>query len=914
MTFIVPVGPQHPALHEPEHFRFEVEGEEIVDVDIRLGYAHRGIERALLDRSYLHNLYLTERICGICNVVHTTTYCQTVEQLAGIEVPDRARYVRTILLELERIHSHMLWAGVAAHEIGFLTLFMYCVPGDTKLILSNGEIMQMTELFNKISSSNFDPTVHTWDRHRLSQNSVLAVQRMRAPSKLIEIESQSGFSVKLTPNHKVLVDGPMGPEWIKAEDLKRGYFLFEPKKLQLELSESLFWVDLLPKETRVCDEGLKKDLATALQQKEGSLKQACDKYGLRIHAFSQKLRWPTIGELQRVCAALSLDWEGMKQQIKKIAAPQRGRPIELLNAKLDKDALYLLGLLASDGSFCLWHVKSGKKRYPVKVVQFFNHEKILLHRFAKIHKKTFKGRTIYQTSAARGARYLTYNFILWHAARSLDLIDAKGRKSHMSGLLKLPEPLLSSFLAGYFDGDGYVRKYHKRGVEISVPIKNNERGVNFAVLLKRLEISSTLRKDRSMKVYRVRVRDSENVKKFADTIDSLHPKKRRILRKIKQLLPSNARSNFNLVSNEAKFVIKDICNHYSIQPSRVDKNLPRALTRNHRMTRAYLQKIIKKLLPLLPQGNPLGLRKLLSILNTDFQLVRVKNLKTIPCRDDFVYDITVASTHNFIPNFAFAVSNCWRDRELVMDLRELISGNRVTSATNALGGVRRDVKPEHVPKIKRSLNELEERARYYLEVFSSDRTVLARCQNIGVLTKQDALALCAVGPTARASGVKRDIRRDDPYAAYGEIPFEVVVEREGDILAKVVVRLREILESIGIIRHALDAMPSGPLKVRVPAQIPSNEAVGRAEAPRGELFYYAISNGTDKPERMRIRTPTYANIPSMRAMFVGGTIAEIPIVIASIDPCFSCTDRVAIVDRGTGESRVLTLKELRGRG
>ena len=379
MTFILPVGPQHPSVHEPEHFRFEVEGEEIVDVDIRLGYAHRGIERALLDRSYLHNLYLIERICGICNIVHTTTYCQTIERLAGIEVPDRARYVRTILLELERIHSHLLWAGVAAHEIGFLTLFMLL----------------------------------------------------------------------------------------------------------------------------------------------------------------------------------------------------------------------------------------------------------------------------------------------------------------------------------------------------------------------------------------------------------------------------------------------------------------------------------------------------------------------------------------------------WRDRELVMDLRELISGNRVTSATNTIGGVRRDVRPEHVPKIKGALDELERRTRYYLEVFTSDRTILARCQNIGVLTKQDALALCAVGPTARASGVEKDIRKDDPYAAYGEIPFEVAVEREGDVLAKVVVRLREILGSIGIIRHALDAMPAGPLRVRIPTQIPPNEVVGRAEAPRGELFYYAISNGTEKPERVRVRTPTYANIPSMRAMFVGGTIAEIPIVLASIDPCFSCTDRVTLVDRHTGDAKVLALKELR---
>lgn len=379
MTFIVPIGPQHPALKEPVYFRFETKGEEIVDLDIRLGYVHRGIERALQDRSYLHNIYLIERICGICNVVHTTTYCQTVEQLAGIEVPDRARYIRTILLELERIHSHLLWAGIAAHEIGFMTLFMLL----------------------------------------------------------------------------------------------------------------------------------------------------------------------------------------------------------------------------------------------------------------------------------------------------------------------------------------------------------------------------------------------------------------------------------------------------------------------------------------------------------------------------------------------------WRDRELVMDMRELISGNRVTSATNTIGGVRRDIKPEYVPKILHALNELEKRTKYYTDVFTSDRTILARCEKVGVLTKRAARELCAVGPTARASGVKADVRKDDPYAAYDEIPFNVAVEREGDVLAKAVVRLRELVESIRIIRHAVDAMPTGPLRTKVAARIPAGEVTDHCEAPRGELFYYGISNGTDKPERMRIRTPTYANIPSLKPVFVGSTIAEIPIVMASIDPCFACTDRVAIVDKDTGKSQVLTKEELR---
>lgn len=253
----------------------------------------------------------------------------------------------------------------------------------------------------------------------------------------------------------------------------------------------------------------------------------------------------------------------------------------------------------------------------------------------------------------------------------------------------------------------------------------------------------------------------------------------------------------------------------------------------------------------------------------------------------------------------------WRDRERVMDLRELISGNRVTSATNTIGGVRRDVKTEQVPTILRGLDELEHSTKYYIDLFNSDRTILARCTNVGILTKDDARKFCAVGPLARASGVDTDIRRDHPYAIYDKLSFNVITEREGDVWAKSIVRLREILESIRIVRQAVKEMPIGPIRINVNLEIPPNETIERAEAPRGELFYYTLSNGTERPERVRVRTPTYANFASIKRMFVGGTVAEIPIVVWSIDPCFTCNDRVALVDSHTGKTFNLSLKELK---
>ncbi len=120
-----PVGPQHPALKEPENLRFTVDGELVVDADIRIGYVHRSIERSCSERNYVQDMYLCERVCGICSNAHTLCYAMTCEKLADIEVPERAQYIRMLMHEFERIHSHLLWLGVAGHEVGFETLFMY---------------------------------------------------------------------------------------------------------------------------------------------------------------------------------------------------------------------------------------------------------------------------------------------------------------------------------------------------------------------------------------------------------------------------------------------------------------------------------------------------------------------------------------------------------------------------------------------------------------------------------------------------------------------------------------------------------------------------------------------------------------------------------------------------------------------
>jgi Ni,Fe-hydrogenase III large subunit len=233
----------------------------------------------------------------------------------------------------------------------------------------------------------------------------------------------------------------------------------------------------------------------------------------------------------------------------------------------------------------------------------------------------------------------------------------------------------------------------------------------------------------------------------------------------------------------------------------------------------------------------------------------------------------------------------WRDREPIMDITEILTGNRVISSDMTVGGVRRDLKETDIPKVKAVLADLRKRLPFYTQVYRDEPSIRARMQNVGVLKREDALKLGVVGPVARGSGVDIDVRKDEPYEAYGEIPFKVITKDTGDTWARMNVRMDEVEESINIIEYALDHLPSGPFRVRVPRVVPAGEAVNRVEAPRGELFYYVRSNGTAFPERVKVRTPTFANIPAFLTTAVGQPFADVPPNFVSLDPCFSCTDR-----------------------
>lgn len=229
-------------------------------------------------------------------------------------------------------------------------------------------------------------------------------------------------------------------------------------------------------------------------------------------------------------------------------------------------------------------------------------------------------------------------------------------------------------------------------------------------------------------------------------------------------------------------------------------------------------------------------------------------------------------------------------RENVMEVLEAISGNRVNYAINTIGGVRRDITDPDM--ILEKINELEKGVVKAVDVVVNDKTFRMRTEGVGVLTKEQAYEWGVLGPVLRGTGVDFDVRRDAPYSVYPEFEFKVPVVEGGDIFARAVVRAYEVLESIKLIRQALKMMPSGPYRVpRVPPVVPPAQTIARVEAPRGELIYHLVSNGTNKPHRLKIRTPTIMNLPALAEMMKGASIADAPLLVLHVDPCMSCMDR-----------------------
>jgi NADH-quinone oxidoreductase subunit D len=237
----------------------------------------------------------------------------------------------------------------------------------------------------------------------------------------------------------------------------------------------------------------------------------------------------------------------------------------------------------------------------------------------------------------------------------------------------------------------------------------------------------------------------------------------------------------------------------------------------------------------------------------------------------------------------------WKLREEILDVMEILSGNRNNYAMFKPGGVRRDIKAEDIPGVIKKIDSIVPTLTMLKKAVVDDPVLHARTKGVGVLSKEEAINYCALGPTSRASGVARDVRKDCLYGAYDKVDWDMITTANGDVFDKAVVRVLETFESIKIIKHCLLNLPCGEIDANI-ENIPAGEGIGHIEAPRGETFHYVRSDGTNIPVRHKVRAPTFMNLPTFKATVIGESISDATIIFAAIDPCYCCTERMAVRD------------------
>ncbi|MCK5148407.1 nickel-dependent hydrogenase large subunit [bacterium] len=243
----------------------------------------------------------------------------------------------------------------------------------------------------------------------------------------------------------------------------------------------------------------------------------------------------------------------------------------------------------------------------------------------------------------------------------------------------------------------------------------------------------------------------------------------------------------------------------------------------------------------------------------------------------------------------------WKYREIVCDVLEKVTGNRQSYAMFKAGGVRRDLDQDDIPWIMESMDKMKPVVDLFRGAVMDDPVLHARLKGVGCLSAEDAINYAVVGPTARASGIRIDVRKDDPYFAYPWVDFDIVVYEEGDVYSKAMCRIDELYQSVSIIEQCLKKMKPGPIDLNI-KELPPGEGIGRAEAPRGEVFHYTLSDGSNFPARYKVRAPSYTNILSNEKAVIGETVADAALILAAVDPCYCCTERLTVIDEENNKS------------
>jgi NADH-quinone oxidoreductase subunit D len=255
--------------------------------------------------------------------------------------------------------------------------------------------------------------------------------------------------------------------------------------------------------------------------------------------------------------------------------------------------------------------------------------------------------------------------------------------------------------------------------------------------------------------------------------------------------------------------------------------------------------------------------------------------------------IAVGSFLNDCGAFMTPIVYMIREREKILDLFDMVCGQRLTYNYMRVGGVSQDIPEEFVPALKKFLKEMPGWINEYDRLLKQNEILLARSKGVGILTREMAINISASGPLLRGSGVEWDIRRADPYSVYDRFEFDIPTGTAGDCYDRYRVKVEEMRQSLRILEQALEGLPAGEVRSEVPHLVrpPAGEAYSHIEAPRGDLGFYLVSDGSIAPYRFHVRAPTLINLTALNDMMRGWKVADLIIIFGSIDICLAEVDR-----------------------
>jgi len=533
-----------------------------------------------------------------------------------------------------------------------------CMPGDTEILLDEGTIVTLRELADKPLDVNGACvgalSTYSFNSYSVKQGKIISAQKLLSPKTLIEVKTSTGAKLCFTPDHKILVDSPKGPVWIECKQLKVGDRLYSPRKLNVKRSSREWIIDLLPEDSiKVADKDLNKIIRNKLKAKFITLRNASSHLNIPYDVLQKTEYFLSLGRLKKACEALGLDWAEVRRRIRTLTYQGAGGKIRLKSRFLDEKLAYLLGLIASDG--CV----------ETERIRFYNTNRQLIKLFLKGYKEIFPAKAacldyLEPEGPNRKRRTIVQikNKLLTEVAKRLKV------KEDLRPIFRLEENLIAAFLRGFFDGDGYaalIRKPSWVSAKITFTLGNKyEYGYGLHLLLKRLGILSKVYEYEGRVV--VDISGGEDVLRFIKKIGSNHPKKSLRLRKIVKSLAFRKSSGglFDEMPLECGRLISNLRRKYRI-PLRAfplsHSNIIRIIRQECRITVKNLSRVLEATKRFVDPNDPDYLR-LREILKTEFFLDKVKEIRTIPSTDSYVYDITVDPTHCFIPKGAFVVSNC----------------------------------------------------------------------------------------------------------------------------------------------------------------------------------------------------------------------------------------------------------------